>query len=184
MRVFTVSSRGMRARLPQWRPSTNKFILHLRSTFLPTFGPTRDGGAYLQFTSTGRTCGDTKGQQMGHCFALDGITVLSRWGTKWDTILPGWDTNLRGWDINDTKMVSHLVMVEIWASRGAWVRFSEAVRPKDRVRAVKTDLQPFCDFRQLRHNLFYELSALPRWRHGVRSRSLGGMCRHLTGWSW
>jgi hypothetical protein len=39
--------------------------------------------------------------------------------------------------------------------------------------------EPFCDFRRLWYTPSYRFSVLRGWRHGVRSRSLGGICRHL-----
>jgi len=33
-------------------------------------------------------------------------------------------------------------------------------------------------FRRLSYNGFRRVTIPPKWRHGVRSRSLGGMCRH------
>jgi hypothetical protein len=57
--------------------------------------------------------------------------------------------------------------------------FSEAKWLKDQVKVVKTDPEPFCGFRRLWYTLSYRFSILQGWRHGVRSRSLGGMCRHL-----
>jgi hypothetical protein len=79
----------------------------------------------------------------------------------------------------NTKMVSHVVMVKRLASRGVSTRFSEAEWLKNQVRVPKADLEPFCDFRRLWYNPFYEFSAPLGWRHGVHSRSLGGMCRQL-----
>ena len=76
---------------------------------------------------------------MGHHF--------DRWDSKWHTILPRWDTK---WDTNghhsakmghkgtpmDIKMVSHVVMVKSWASRGVCTPFSEAGWLKDRVKVA------------------------------------------------
>ena len=41
----------------------------------------------------------------------------------------------------------------------------------------------FCGFRRLWHSAIYEFSALQGWRHGVRSRSLGGILG-VTSWQW
>jgi hypothetical protein len=61
------------------------------------------------------------------------------------------------------------------ARRGVSRRFLRAERPKNRGRVTKPALEPFCDFRRLWYTPTYKLSALQGWRHGVRSRSLGGI---------
>jgi hypothetical protein len=54
------------------------------------------------------------------------------------------------------------------------MQFSGAERPKNQVRVTNADPKQFCDFRRLWYNPFREFSTLQGWRHGVRSRSLGG----------
>jgi hypothetical protein len=79
----------------------------------------------------------------------------------------------------DTKLVSVGVMVKRWASRGVSRRFLGAERPKNRVRAAETDPEPFCDLRRLWYTPSYKFSAQQGWRHGVRSRSLGGTLSNI-----
>ena len=74
----------------------------------------------------------------------------------------------------DTKMVSHAVMVKLLDSRGLFTGFSGVEWVKNQVKAAKTDAEPFCDFRRLWYTPTYKFSVLQGWRHGVRSRSLGG----------
>jgi hypothetical protein len=73
----------------------------------------------------------------------------------------------------DTILVSHVVMVKRQVSTGVCARFSEAEWLKNRVKAAKADLGQSCGFRRLSYTPSYKFSALPGWRHGVRSRSLG-----------
>jgi len=75
----------------------------------------------------------------------------------------------------DTKMMSVGVMVKHLASRGVSRRFLRTERPKNRVRVAKTAPEPFCDFRRLWYTSTNKFSAQQGWRHGVRSRSLGGI---------
>jgi hypothetical protein len=79
----------------------------------------------------------------------------------------------------DIKMVSHVVMVKREASREVSTRFSELDWLKKRVKVAITDLEPFCDSRRLWYDSPYKFSALQGWRHGVRSRSLGGISYYL-----
>jgi hypothetical protein len=79
----------------------------------------------------------------------------------------------------DTKMVFRVVIVKYSASRGVSTRFTEAERLKNEVKVAKTDPEPFCIFPRLWYTPSCKFSAQQGWRHGVRSRSLGGMCRHL-----
>jgi hypothetical protein len=74
----------------------------------------------------------------------------------------------------DIKMVSHVVMVKRQANKGLSTRFSGAEWPKNQVTVPKADPTPFCDFRRLWYTPSYKFSAQQGWRHGVRSRSLGG----------
>ena len=74
----------------------------------------------------------------------------------------------------DIKMVSHVVMVKRGSGRAVSTQFSEAEWLKSRVKVAITDLVPFCDFCRLWYTPPYKLSAQQGWRHGVRSRSLGG----------
>ena len=74
----------------------------------------------------------------------------------------------------EIKMVSHVVIVKRKASRGVSTRFSGAEWLKNEVRVAKADPEPFCDFRRLWYTSTNKFSALQGWRHGVRSRSLGG----------
>jgi hypothetical protein len=60
------------------------------------------------------------------------------------------------------------------ARGGASTRFSGAEWSKNQVNVAKTDPEPFCDFRGLCYTSTNKLSAQQGWRHGVRSRSLGG----------
>jgi hypothetical protein len=43
------------------------------------------------------------------------------------------------------------------------------------VKVAKTNPEPFCGFRRLWYTPSYKFSVLQGWRHGVRSRSLGGI---------
>ena len=104
-----------------------------------------------------RAPGDTKGQQMGHQSAKMGHR-----GTPTDTILTSVD-----------------VMVKRKARRWVSTGFLGAERPKNQVWVAEAAPMPFCDFRRLWYTPTYKFSAQQAWRHGVRSRSLGGMCRHL-----
>jgi hypothetical protein len=54
------------------------------------------------------------------------------------------------------------------------MRFLKAEWLKNQVTVEKADPEPFRGFRRLWNTPSYELSALQGWRHGVRSRSLGG----------
>jgi hypothetical protein len=83
----------------------------------------------------------------------------------------------------DIKMVSHVVIVKRKASRGVSTRFSGAEWLKNEVRVAEADPEPFCDFCGLWYTPTYKFSAQQGWRHGVRSRSLGGthvatLCNH------
>jgi hypothetical protein len=75
----------------------------------------------------------------------------------------------------DIKMVSRVVMVKREAGRGLSTRFLKAEWLKSQVRITKTEPEPFCDFRRLWYTACYKFSAQQGWRHGVRSRSLGGI---------
>ena len=98
------------------------------------------------------------GHQMGHQSAKMGHK-----GTSTDTILTSVD-----------------VMVKRKARRGISTGFPGAERPKNQVWVAKADPTSFCDFRRLWYTPTYKFSAQQGWRHGVRSRSLGGICgRHL-----
>jgi hypothetical protein len=66
-------------------------------------------------------------------------------------------------------------MVKREASRGVSRRFLRAERLINRVRVAKADQEPFCVFRRLWYTPTYKFSALQGWRHGVHSRSLGGI---------
>ena len=80
----------------------------------------------------------------------------------------------------DTILMSVGVMVKQKARRGGSMQFSGAGRPKSQVRVAKVDPRQFCDLRRLWYNPPYKFSAQQGWRHGVRSRSLGGMCSQLV----
>jgi hypothetical protein len=64
----------------------------------------------------------------------------------------------------DVRMVSHVVIVKPWASRGICAWFLEAKWLKHQVRITKTTPGPFCDFPRLWHTPSYKFSALQRWR--------------------
>jgi hypothetical protein len=49
----------------------------------------------------------------------------------------------------NTKVVSHVVMVQLQGSTGVCARFSEAEWLKNQVKITQTDPEPFCDFRRL-----------------------------------
>jgi hypothetical protein len=83
----------------------------------------------------------------------------------------------------DTKMVSYFVMVKCEASRGVSTGFSEAEWLKSRVKVARADREPFCDLLRLWYTSTNKFSAQQGWRHGVRSRSLGGIYVYLLGWS-
>jgi hypothetical protein len=134
--------------------------------FPRTASRTSDGGACVQCSSIDRSRGDTKGLQMGHYSVVDGTPNGPQNGTPTDTIL-----TLVG------------VMVKRKARRGGSMQFSGAGRPKSQVRVAKVDPRQFCDIRRLWYNPPYKFSAPQGWRHGVRSRSLGGthvatLCNH------
>ena len=70
-------------------------------------------------------------------------TISTRWDIKWDTILPGWDTkwdtNLPKWDKGtpmDTILMSAGVMVKFGARRGVATRFSGATWPENGVKVA------------------------------------------------
>jgi hypothetical protein len=75
----------------------------------------------------------------------------------------------------DIKMVSRVVMVKHEAGREVSTRLTEARWLKNKARITKTDPEPFCDSRRLWYTPSYKFSAQQGWRHGVRSRSLGGI---------
>ena len=75
----------------------------------------------------------------------------------------------------DIKMVSHVVMVKGQANKGLSTRFLGLSGRKNQVTVPKADPRQFCNFGCLWYNLLYEFSAQQGWRHGVRSRSLGGI---------
>jgi hypothetical protein len=101
---------------------------------------------------------------MGHYFAMMGHQMghqsakMGHEGTPRDTIL--------------TPVG---VMVKRRASRGGFTRFSGVERPKYQPTVVKANPTPFCDFRGLWYTSTNKFSAQQGWRHGVRSRSLGGI---------
>ena len=100
---------------------------------------------------------------MGHYFAMMGHQMghqsaeMGHEGTPRDTIL-----------------TSVGVMVKRSASRGVFTRVSGVERPKYQPTVAEADPTPFCDFRGLWYTSTNKFSALQGWRHGVRSRSLGG----------
>ena len=100
---------------------------------------------------------------MGHYFAMMGhqtghqSAMMGHKGTPTDTILTSVD-----------------VMVKRKARWGVSAGFSGAEQPKNQVWVAEADPTPFCDFRRLWYTPTYKFSALQGWRHGVRSRSLGG----------
>jgi hypothetical protein len=73
----------------------------------------------------------------------------------------------------DVRMVSHVVIVKPWASRGICAWFLEAKWLKHQVRITKTTPGPFCDFPRLWHTPSYKFSALQRWRQWKPLRSFG-----------
>jgi hypothetical protein len=75
----------------------------------------------------------------------------------------------------DTILTSAGVMVKRRARRGGSARFSGVERPKNQVSVAKADPKPFCDSRRLWSTASNKFSAQQGWRHGVRSRSLGGI---------
>ncbi len=75
--------------------------------------------------------------------------------------------------------MTHIVRAKHWAGREGYARALEARWLKRPVRITKTDPEPFCDFRRLWHTDSYKFSAKQGWRHGVRSRSLGGHTSYL-----
>ena len=107
---------------------------------------------------------DQMGHQMGHHSAWMGHKMghqspeMGHKGTPMDTILMSAD-----------------VMVKYRARRGGATRFSGATWLKNGVKVAQADPGQFCDFRRLWYDLSYKFSVLQGWRHGVRSRSLGGM---------
>jgi hypothetical protein len=72
-------------------------------------------------------------------------------------------------------MVSHVVMVKRQANRGLSTWFLGAEWPKNQVTVPKADPGQFCDSGCLWYNPPYKFSAQQGWRHGVHSRSLGGI---------
>jgi hypothetical protein len=78
----------------------------------------------------------------------------------------------------DIKTVSHIVMVKRQANKGLSTGFLGAEWPKNQVTVPKPDPGQFCDFGCSWYNPPYRFSAQQGWRHGVRSRSLGGTRNH------
>jgi hypothetical protein len=74
----------------------------------------------------------------------------------------------------DTILTHVDVMVKRKARRGVSAGFPGAERPKNQVWVAEADPTPFCDFRGLWYTSTNKFSAQQGWRHGVRSRSLGG----------
>jgi hypothetical protein len=77
------------------------------------------------------------------------------------------------------RMVSVGLMVKPQGSTGACARFSGTVCASSQVKVAKGDPEALCDSRQRWNTPTYKFPAQQGWRHGVHSRSLGGMCRHL-----
>ena len=96
---------------------------------------------------------------------------------------PGWDTILPKWDMKGHQWTSKWCPVSLWSrvrpTEGSSSSFWGAEWPKNQLTVPRADPGQFRDSRRLWYTRSYRFSALQGWRHGVRSRSLGGMCRHL-----
>jgi hypothetical protein len=141
-----------------------------------------------------RAPGKTKGQQMGHHFAQMGHKMGHHSAPMgYHFVQMGHEMGHHSAPMGhhfvqmghkrtptDTKMASCAVMVKHGASRGVSRRFSGAEWPKNQVRMAKADSEPFCDFRRLWYTPSCKFSVLQGWRHGVRSRSLGGILFYIA----
>jgi hypothetical protein len=74
----------------------------------------------------------------------------------------------------DTILTSVGVMVKSKARRGGSTRVSGAERPKNQIWVAEADPTSFCILCRLWYTFTNKFSAQQGWRHGVRSRSLGG----------